>query len=120
MADLHKLTVQEAMNAGGAGGVWTVNTALAMASVTTKTDTLHTDVSGVSVVKVVSVSIVIATTIPSVIPVIDVPSAYVDPNWPNPKFSASCTVYSCNPFPAMFFSFRVYPKHWLCVNGLVY
>ena len=46
MADLHKLTVQEAMNASGAGGVWTVNTALAIASVTTKTDTLHTDVSG--------------------------------------------------------------------------
>ena len=46
MADLHKLTVQEAMNASGAGGVWTVNTALAIAAVTTKTDTLHTDVSG--------------------------------------------------------------------------
>ena len=46
MADLHKLTVQEAMNASGAGGTWTVNTALAIAAVTTKTDTLHTDVSG--------------------------------------------------------------------------
>ena len=46
MANLHKLTVQEAMNASGAGGQWTVHTALAIAAVTTKTDTLHTDVSG--------------------------------------------------------------------------
>ena len=46
MADLHKLTVQEAMNASGAGGQWTINTALAIAAVTTKRDTLDSDVSG--------------------------------------------------------------------------
>ena len=48
MADLHKLTVQEAMNASGPGGVWTVNTAITINAVTTKTDTVHTDVSGAS------------------------------------------------------------------------
>ena len=46
MADLHKLTVQEAMNASGPGGVWTVNTALVIASNADTTSTLHTDVSG--------------------------------------------------------------------------
>ena len=46
MADLHKLTVQEAMNASGAGGVWTVNTAAVIASNADTTNTIHTDVSG--------------------------------------------------------------------------
>ena len=45
MADLHKLTVQEAMNASGPGGVWTVNAA-ATHSGTATTDTIHLDVSG--------------------------------------------------------------------------
>ena len=45
MADLHKLTVQEAMNASGAGGVWTVNAAATHADTGT-TDTIHVDVSG--------------------------------------------------------------------------
>ena len=46
MANLHKLTVQEAMNAGGSGGVWTVNTAIAIATNADVTNTVHTDVSG--------------------------------------------------------------------------
>ena len=46
MADLHKLTVQEAMNASGAGGTWTVNTAIAIATNADTTNTVHTDVSG--------------------------------------------------------------------------
>ena len=45
MADLHKLTVQEAMNASGAGGVWTVNAAATHGGTAT-TDTIHLDVSG--------------------------------------------------------------------------
>ena len=45
MADLHKLTVQEAMNASGSGGVWTVNTAATHGGTAT-TDTIHLDVSG--------------------------------------------------------------------------
>ena len=43
MADLHKLTVQEAMNASGAGGTWTVNTAVAIATNADVTNTVHTD-----------------------------------------------------------------------------
>ena len=46
MADLHKLTVQEAMNASGPGGVWTVNTAATIASNADPENTVHTDVSG--------------------------------------------------------------------------
>ena len=46
MANLHKLTVPEAMNASGAGGVWTVNTAIDIHSNADTTDTEHTDVSG--------------------------------------------------------------------------
>ena len=45
MADLHKLTVQEAMNASGAGGVWTVNAAATHGGTGT-TDTIPLDVSG--------------------------------------------------------------------------
>ena len=45
MADLHKLTVQEAMNAGGSGGVWTVNPVATHDDVAA-TDTIHVDVSG--------------------------------------------------------------------------
>ena len=48
MANLHKLTVQEAMNASGPGGVWTITTAATIPAVTTKTDTVHADVSGAS------------------------------------------------------------------------
>ena len=44
MADLHKLTVQEAMNAGGPGGQWSVQ-AVATHSGTATTDTEHVDVS---------------------------------------------------------------------------
>ena len=45
MADLHKLTVQEAMNASGAGGVWTVNAAATHGG-TAEANTIHVDVSG--------------------------------------------------------------------------
>ena len=45
MADLHKLTVQEAMNASGAGGVWTVNAAATHGGTGTG-NTIHVDVSG--------------------------------------------------------------------------
>ena len=40
MADLHKLTVQEAMNASGSGGGWSVQTAVTHAG-TSATDTRH-------------------------------------------------------------------------------
>ena len=46
MADLHKLTVQEAMNASGAGGVWTVNSVSTTGSSAGTTNTVHVDVSG--------------------------------------------------------------------------
>jgi hypothetical protein len=46
MANLHKLTVQEAMNASGPGGVWTVNTAATINSNADTTGTTHTPVSG--------------------------------------------------------------------------
>ena len=46
MADLHKLTVQEAMNASGSGGGWTVNTIGAAHDGTADTDTISVDVSG--------------------------------------------------------------------------
>ena len=45
MADLHRLSVQEAMNAGGSGGTWTVNAAATHGGTAT-TDTIHVDVSG--------------------------------------------------------------------------
>ena len=45
MADLHKLTVQEAMNASGAGGQWTVNAAATHGGTGTG-NTIHVDVSG--------------------------------------------------------------------------
>ena len=44
MADLHKLTVQEAMNASGSGGQWSVESAVTHAG-TAETDTRHVDVS---------------------------------------------------------------------------
>ena len=46
MADLHKLTVQEAMNASGAGGGWTVNAISSAHDGTADTDTQYVDVSG--------------------------------------------------------------------------
>ena len=46
MADLHKLTVQEAMNASGPGGVWTVNGVSTTGSNADVTNTVHIDVSG--------------------------------------------------------------------------
>ena len=45
MANLHKFTVVEAMNASGPGGTWTVN-AVATHGGTGTTDTIHLDVSG--------------------------------------------------------------------------
>ena len=45
MADLHRLSVQEALNASGSGGSWTVNTAATHGGTAT-TDTIHLDVSG--------------------------------------------------------------------------
>ena len=44
MADLHRLSVQEALNASGSGGSWTVNTAATHGGTAT-TDTIHLDVS---------------------------------------------------------------------------
>jgi hypothetical protein len=46
MADLHKLTVQEAMNASGPGGVWTVNSVSTTGSNASTGNTVHVDVSG--------------------------------------------------------------------------
>ena len=46
MADLHRLTVQEAMNATGPGGVWTVNAVANTGSNADVTNTVHVDVSG--------------------------------------------------------------------------
>ena len=46
MADLHKLTVQEAMNASGSGGSWTVNAIASAHDGTSDTDTKSADVSG--------------------------------------------------------------------------
>ena len=46
MADLHKLTVQEALNASGPGGVWTVNGVSTTGSNADVTNTVHIDVSG--------------------------------------------------------------------------
>ena len=48
MADLHKLTVQEALNSTGPGGVWSVNGVSTTASNADPTDTVHVDVSGAS------------------------------------------------------------------------
>ena len=45
MADLHRLSVQEAVNATGPGGVWTVNSAASHTS-TAEAHTIHVDVSG--------------------------------------------------------------------------
>ena len=44
MADLHKLTVQEAMNASGSGGGWSVQSAVTHGGTAT-TDTVHVDVT---------------------------------------------------------------------------
>ena len=46
MADLHRLTVQEAMNASGPGGGWTVNSVSSEHGGTGVTNTIHLDVSG--------------------------------------------------------------------------
>ena len=46
MAKLHYLTVQEAINAGGSGGLWTVNAVSAEHSSTASGHTIHLDVSG--------------------------------------------------------------------------
>ena len=46
MADLRKLTVQEAMNASGPGGQWTVNAVSTTGSNADVTNTVHIDVSG--------------------------------------------------------------------------
>ena len=45
MANLHKLSVQEALNASGPGGVWTVNSAATHGG-TAEANTIHVDVSG--------------------------------------------------------------------------
>ena len=46
MANLHKLTVQEAMNASGPGGQWTVNGVSTTGSNADVSNTVHVDVSG--------------------------------------------------------------------------
>jgi len=48
MANLHKLTVQEALNSTGPGGVWTVNGVSTTGSNADVTNTVHVDVSGAS------------------------------------------------------------------------
>jgi len=48
MANLHKLTVQEALNSTGPGGVWTVNGVSTTGSNADTTNTVHVDVSGAS------------------------------------------------------------------------
>lgn len=45
MAKLHKFSVQEALNATGVGGAWTVNSAATHAGTATG-NTIHLDVSG--------------------------------------------------------------------------
>ena len=45
MANLHKLSVQEGINAQGVGGKWTVN-AVATHGGTSSTNTIHVDISG--------------------------------------------------------------------------
>lgn len=46
MANLHKFTVQEALNAGGVGGQWTINPVSIIHGGTTSTYTVHLDISG--------------------------------------------------------------------------
>ena len=46
MADLHKLSVQEALNASGSGGAWTVNGVSTTGSSADVTNTVHIDVTG--------------------------------------------------------------------------
>jgi hypothetical protein len=46
MAKLHQLSVQEAVNAQGSGGQWTVNSVSSTHGGTASTDTIHLDVSG--------------------------------------------------------------------------
>ena len=46
MANLHKLSVQEAMNAAGSGGVWTVNTVSTTGSNANEANTVHVLISG--------------------------------------------------------------------------
>jgi len=46
MANLHKLTVQEAMNASGSGGGWSVQAAATHGG-TSATDTIHVEVTDV-------------------------------------------------------------------------
>ena len=46
MANLHKLSVQQAVNAAGSGGQWTVNAVSSEHGATGATDTIHLDVSG--------------------------------------------------------------------------
>ena len=46
MANLHKLTVQEAVNASGPGGQWTVNGVSTTGSNADVTNTVHEEVTG--------------------------------------------------------------------------
>ena len=46
MANLHKLSVQQAVNAAGSGGQWTVNAVSTTGSSANTTNTVHVDVSG--------------------------------------------------------------------------
>jgi hypothetical protein len=48
MADLHKLSVQESLNAMGPGGVWDIQAVSTEHSDTTAGSTIHLDVSGYS------------------------------------------------------------------------
>ena len=49
MANLHKLSVQQAMNAAGSGGVWTVNAVSTTGSNANVANTVHVPVTGASI-----------------------------------------------------------------------
>ena len=53
MANLHKLSVQQAVNAAGSGGQWTVN-AIATHAGTAEANTVHLDVSGAAQIGVLA------------------------------------------------------------------
>ena len=44
MADIHKLSVQEALNSAGSGGQWTASTSGTAGSVAADTNTIHTTI----------------------------------------------------------------------------
>ena len=59
MADLHKLTVQEALNAAGPGGVWSVNPVSTIHDGILTAHTVHLDVSGASQLGIMAEEIIL-------------------------------------------------------------